>query len=205
MIRSRWVIVIFIAAVMVGGCEDAQSVFMPPKNSPDEFAVYSRAPLSLPPNYALRPPVPGATRPQDIVPRKEAKKAIMGESGGGADIRGAAATPSASANFTASSPGVMALLRDAGGLDADPNIRAAINQETTIFTDQGAQFSDKLLFWHKQKEKGVVLDPDAEARRIRNAKAMGRPITDHNPPPPTIQRSKDRKPKNKSFWDRFFK
>ncbi|MAE43918.1 MAG: hypothetical protein CMF63_02820, partial [Magnetovibrio sp.] len=163
MIRSRWVIAIFIAAVMISGCEDAQSVFMPPKNSPDEFAVYSRAPLSLPPNYALRPPVPGASRPQDIVPRKEAKRAIMGQSGGDANIPGAAATPSASANFAAGSPGVMALLRDAGGLDADPNIRATINQETTIFTDQGAQFADKLLFWNKKKEKGVALDPDAEA------------------------------------------
>lgn len=205
MIRSRWVIAIFIAVVMVGGCEDVESVFSPPKNSPDEFAVYSRAPLSLPPNYALRPPVPGATRPQDVVPRKEAKEAIMGQRGDGANISGAAATPSASANFVAGSPGVMALLRDAGGLDADPNIRATINQETSIFTDQGVLFADKLLFWRKQKEKGVALDPDAEARRIRNAKAMGRPITDHNPPPPTIQRSKDRKPKSKSFWERFFK
>jgi len=178
---------------------------MPSKNSPDEFAVYSRAPLSLPPNYALRPPDPGAVRPQDTAPRREAKKAILGGRGGADNLRGEAATPGTSAKFAGGSPGVMALLRDAGGLDADPNIRAAINQETTIFTDQGAQFADKLLFWHKQKEKGVALDPDAEARRIRNAKAMGRPITDHDPPPPTIQRSKDRKLKNKSFWDRFFK
>ncbi len=205
MIRSRWIIAICIAAAMIGGCENVQSVLSPTKNSPDEFAVYSRAPLSLPPNYALRPPAPGATRPQDVAPRREARKAILGQRVSGDNIRGAAATPGAPADFVAASPGVTALLRDAGGLDADPDIRAAINQETTMFTDQGALFANKLLFWREQKEKGVTLDPDAEALRIRKAKATGSPVTDHNPPAPTIQRSKDRKPKTKSFWDRFFK
>ena len=40
---------------------------------------------------------------------------------------------------------------------------------------------------------------------IRKAKAMGRPVTEHTPAAPTIQRSKGRKPNNKSFWDRFFR
>ncbi|HJN23066.1 MAG: DUF3035 domain-containing protein [Rhodospirillales bacterium] len=205
MIKSRWIIAFSIVAVLIGGCDNTQGIFMPSKNSPDEFAVYSRAPLSLPPNYALRPPDPGAVRPQDTAPRREAKKAILGGRGGADNLRGEAATPGTSAKFAGGSPGVMALLRDAGGLDADPDIRAAINQETSMFTDQGAQFANKLLFWRKQKEKGVALDPDAEARRIRKAKAMGRPVTEHTPAAPTIQRSKGRKPNNKSFWDRFFR
>ena len=32
------------------------------KRSPDEFAVVSRAPLILPPDYGLRPPAPGQSR-----------------------------------------------------------------------------------------------------------------------------------------------
>ena len=33
------------------------------KRSPDEFAVVSRAPLILPPDYGLRPPAPGQSGP----------------------------------------------------------------------------------------------------------------------------------------------
>jgi len=33
--------------------------------SPDEFAVESRAPLTIPPDFDLRPPAPGAARPQE--------------------------------------------------------------------------------------------------------------------------------------------
>ena len=32
---------------------------------PDEFAVESRAPLTVPPDFDLRPPEPGAPRPQE--------------------------------------------------------------------------------------------------------------------------------------------
>jgi hypothetical protein len=32
---------------------------------PDEFAVESRAPLTIPPDFQLRPPQPGAPRPQE--------------------------------------------------------------------------------------------------------------------------------------------
>src|ERR1051326_8023507 len=33
---------------------------------PAEFAVESRAPLTIPPDFELRPPAPGASRPQEV-------------------------------------------------------------------------------------------------------------------------------------------
>src|SRR5690625_1857234 len=47
------------------------------KQSPDEFRVVSRAPLSVPPSFNLRPPAPGAQRPQEATPREEARQAVF--------------------------------------------------------------------------------------------------------------------------------
>ena len=43
---------------------------------PDEFAVESRAPLTIPPEFDLRPPQPGAPRPQDVTAAERARKVI---------------------------------------------------------------------------------------------------------------------------------
>jgi hypothetical protein len=39
----------------LSGCDSAREVFGYNKQAPDEFQVYARAPLSLPPDYNLRP------------------------------------------------------------------------------------------------------------------------------------------------------
>jgi len=44
--------------------------------SPDEFAVESRAPLTIPPEFELRPPQPGAPRPQEATAADQARKVI---------------------------------------------------------------------------------------------------------------------------------
>ncbi|HVH81125.1 MAG TPA: DUF3035 domain-containing protein [Stellaceae bacterium] len=43
---------------------------------PDEFAVESRAPLTMPPDFNLRPPAPGATRPQEVSAASKAQGVI---------------------------------------------------------------------------------------------------------------------------------
>ena len=55
-----------LAVTLLSGCESARKAFSGDKNAPDEFAVYSRPPLSLPPDYRLRPPPPGTFPPQAL-------------------------------------------------------------------------------------------------------------------------------------------
>lgn len=43
---------------------------------PDEFAVESRAPLTIPPEFDLRPPTPGAPRPQEATAADRARRVI---------------------------------------------------------------------------------------------------------------------------------
>jgi hypothetical protein len=44
--------------------------------SPDEFAVESRAPLTIPPDFDLRPPAPGVARPQEVTAASKAQGVV---------------------------------------------------------------------------------------------------------------------------------
>jgi hypothetical protein len=54
-----------LALLPVGGCAQGsvQDALGMSKRAPDEFAVVKRAPLIVPPDFELRPPDPGAPRP----------------------------------------------------------------------------------------------------------------------------------------------
>ena len=55
-----------VGALIVTGCDGAREAIGIGKQSPDEFAIVTRAPLSMPPDYGLRPPQPGVDRPQAV-------------------------------------------------------------------------------------------------------------------------------------------
>ena len=65
---------ILLPALVLGGC----SIFKPKTKSLDEFAVARNAPLVIPPDYSLTPPVAGtaALTPQDA--QQQAIDAIFG-------------------------------------------------------------------------------------------------------------------------------
>ena len=46
--------------------------------TPDEFRVVRKAPLTVPPEYNLRPPTPGSARPQELAPDQQARVAVFG-------------------------------------------------------------------------------------------------------------------------------
>jgi len=64
------------------------------RSGPDEFAVARRAPLVVPPDFALVPPKPGAPRPQEADSGTQALTALFGgtapRSGGETGILGSA-------------------------------------------------------------------------------------------------------------------
>ena len=63
----------------VAGCgSKSGNIFGFEKSAPDEFAIVKRAPLTLPPDYGLRPPRPGLARPQAVSPRDEAQQSLLG-------------------------------------------------------------------------------------------------------------------------------
>src|SRR5438067_7754481 len=60
----------------IAGCGDFKKTIGLEPTLPDEFAVESRAPLTLPPDFDLRPPSPGAPRPQEKSADQQARQAI---------------------------------------------------------------------------------------------------------------------------------
>jgi hypothetical protein len=182
--RGLGLIVVALAAAATVACGDTtRELLGQGKRSPDEFAVYSRTPLSLPPDYGLRPPgttAPGISAPGS--PTADARDALIGRGAGGSTVAAASAGPETSAY----SSGTRALLDRTGGLEADPAIRRVINEETSILADADRSFTDRLMFWREDNPYGTVVDADAEARRIRENQALGQPVTAGRTP--TIER-----------------
>jgi len=65
-----------LLALALTACEDFKKAVGIEKTSPDEFAVESRAPLTIPPDFDLRPPAPGTPRPQEATPSNKAQKIV---------------------------------------------------------------------------------------------------------------------------------
>jgi hypothetical protein len=63
-------------ALLLSACTDLKRSIGLEKTSPDEFAVESRAPLTMPPDFQLRPPQPGAARPQEKSSGQQARQVI---------------------------------------------------------------------------------------------------------------------------------
>lgn len=185
--------VVVIAALLgVVGCGDRSGNILGfEKSAPDEFAVVKRAPLTLPPNYGLRPPRPGALRPQAVSPREEAQKSVIGTAVKPQRTRRNVRAEEQRRIGTRSS-GEVALLKRTGAINVDPDIRDIINREAVgVIGEEDTGFVDSLLFWRDDAPKrpdniDLVVDAKAESRRLRENEILGKPITAGKTP--TIKR-----------------
>ena len=183
--KARWMVCALISAVALtaGGCDSTRELLGGGKRSPDEFLVYSRKPLNVPPNYDLRPPASEAGRAVSNEPVTEARTALLESS-----ASTSSGSVARSAQPAAGSPGQMALLEQTGALTADPEVRAQISRETTVLAEVDQSLTDRLMFWSTPTEYGTVVNPGEEAQRIRENQALGKPVTAGETP--TIERRK---------------
>ncbi len=179
---------ILIAALTValplatGGCSGVKETLGLTKQSPDEFRVVSRAPLSMPPDYNLRPPTPGSPRPQEGTPRDQAAAAVFQYSGNGGLPADAIPPIGEGESETAQSSGESALLQSAGGAGVDPNIRELVDTETAEDEASSRTLADTLTFWRDPAPYGDVVDPAAEQKRLQENAALGKPVTEGETP-----------------------
>ncbi|MDR3518365.1 MAG: DUF3035 domain-containing protein [Azospirillaceae bacterium] len=188
-----------VAALAVAGCSNPRETLGLDRAAPDEFTVVSRAPLSLPPNYDLHPPVPGASRPQEPHARDQAAGALFnGAAGGDSAIASASpvlpdagVTPApvrAAAKTAAPTAAESVFLSHAGAVNPDPAIRAKVDQETTLMIAADRKFVDRLIFWRTPEDPSSVVDAGAEAQRLRANAALGKPVVDGETPTITRER-----------------
>lgn len=131
------------------------------RTAPDEFRVVTIAPLTVPPEYSLRPPAPGQLRPEDIFPDQQARRALFGD-------------------FSSdnASRGEIILAARAGGADANPNVRALIDGETAAVVRKNEGFADRLMFWRPDAvapaaDGAAPIDTEEERRRIAEVTGGG--------------------------------
>lgn len=206
--------VLLVAAGLLAGCSEARQAMGLGKRAPDEFTVVKRAPLSLPPQYTLRPPEPGAPRPQEPSPTEQARQQVLGGGSAGAasQQQGAVAAlgggrPFSQSGFalggaalgntgdrsvsaaTPTTPGMQNFRQQLGLNQADPNIRTTINREHTQLADADRRLLDDLLFWKQAEDRSaVVVDPAAERKRLQENAALG--AAPNKGEVPTIERKR---------------
>lgn len=138
----------------LGACTTVNRALGVDKNPPDEFKVVTQSPLIVPPDFNLRPPVEGASSPDNINPSSDARKAIFGIDTG-----------------SSASLGEKMLVAKAGATETDSQIRAKLDKENANIAHKSESFVDKVLDFKKDKEDGAkdtALDAQKEAKNLEN-------------------------------------
>ena len=158
MSKSITLVAILAATAAVSGCQSFSRAIGAGKSAPDEFRVVTAAPLTLPPDYSLRPPRPGEARPQELEPDAEAHAALFG-----ADVAQNA------------SAGERAFVGAAGAEAVDPTIRDQLDFEGQSIVHRSQSFADRVLsFGGSRAQPSTPLDPAAEQQRLADEEAVRR-------------------------------
>ena len=151
---------VLLAGLGLAGCQSTRVALGMTKVTPDEFRVVTKAPLVVPPDYALRPPAPGEPRPQELQPESAARNALMGAR--------AAEQRSDAEKLLASK---------AGGDKADPLIRYVVDDEFGSVAHKETSFADRVMFWRKDKPEtqGAALSAEqrSDGEKLLASKAGG--------------------------------
>ena len=140
--RMSALLAVAALGVALTGCASAKKAMGGGKNPPDEFAIVTKAPLTMPPDYALKPPRPGETRPQEKSPSERAQQLILGDT-----------------NSAPPTDGELALIQAAGALNVDPNIRDILGAENGGWIEKDASLANRVIFW--RVNDGKVDDAEA--------------------------------------------
>jgi len=145
---TRAAVLVAVTALMgagVTGCGGLGRALGVSKTAPDEFAVVTKAPLVLPPDYELRPPKPGAKRPQELDPTETAKQALFKN-----DLGQPTATPVS---------GEQTVLTSTGGTTPSTSAGGATGTDNKVQVRKSEGFANKLLFG-EQTSDAAATDED---------------------------------------------
>lgn len=151
-------VAVLVAATAASGCSSFSRAIGATRSSPDEFRVMTHAPLTLPPDYNLRPPRPGEARPGESDPASEARTALFGDNVGQQATQGERAFVSA-----------------AGAATADDNIREQIDYEAQGVVRRNEGFVNRVLaFGGSGAPAAAPLNPEQEEARLADEESIRR-------------------------------
>ena len=140
--------------VALAGCQSLRDAAGLAKKSPDEFAVTTKAPLVIPPDFNLRPPMPGAPPANTLDPSSNAEAALFSNTDPQTVANGMRG------NYT---PGEKMLLANAKVQSSDPGIRARLNaDQRAAIQNADRSFTDRILATSATPDNGKPVNADAE-------------------------------------------
>jgi len=151
-----------LCATVLSGCESLRKAAGLQKKSPDEFAVTTKAPLVIPPDFNLRPPTPGAPPSNARDPSTNAELALFSN----ADIQTIAT--GLPGTYTM---GERMLLANAKAQNSDPAIRARLNADQRAVQNADRSFTDRILNTSATRDTGKPINADAEVAKGSKASA----------------------------------
>jgi len=107
--------------------------------SPDEFRVVTKAPLTVPPDYSLRPPGAGQSVPAEVEAAQADNASAFGSTLG--------------ANASASEK---ALVAAAGANAISPMIRTELDYEEFKTIRKPKSVADRVMFWRKDNPEDAA-------------------------------------------------
>jgi hypothetical protein len=152
-----------LCAMALSGCDSVRRVAGLNKKSPDEFAVTTKAPLVIPPDFNLRPPMPGAPPTNQLDPSSNAEAALF------TNVDPQTVANGMRGNYT---PGEKLLLANAKAQRADPGIRARLNADQRASVQNADRsFTDRVLNTGATQDTGKAVNADAEI--VKGSKKTG--------------------------------
>ena len=191
----RLALALVLTAPLLAGCSDGWRTTLGLKQTaPDEFKVAEREPLTMPPSLSELPtPRPGAGRPQATSPRMRAEQALFAGATPGQDTTAATASGGLSGGSDTAqgrlSDGEQRLLARANADAAPEDIREVVAREAEARAEAQRALLEDYIFWRDPELPGEVVDADAEAKRLRDNRAQGKPLTEGEVP---IEEREDR-------------
>ena len=160
------------------------------RRAPDEFVVYSRPPLSVPPEFDLKPPRPGEEGPATASTEAQARATLLGTTAPPATLDEAAAGVDGSVTTAvepvltndAPSGAQSSLLSKAGANAADPAIREKLAADRVAEPEQEKKAQSLYEQIVGDEKKEPVVDAPAEAERLRTNREEGKPVTEGDTP-----------------------
>ena len=140
------------SALAVSACGSIKQGIGLTKVVPDEFVTVSTAPLSVPPEYGLRPPAPGQPRPQELAPESAARQILLGQR-----------------QAVTRTPGEQVLAAEAGAERADPLARYVVDDEFGGLAHKEESWANRIMFWRKD-------DPASQAATVSQTSEGGKTI-----------------------------
>ena len=134
--RSAVLAVLSLSVLLLAGCDTLREEAGMTKESPDEFAVTTKAPLIIPPDFNLHPPSPGAAPLNQQDPTGEAQAALF------ASNDPAVVAANMKGNLTM---GEKMLLAQAGVQNADPTIRGQLQSDAPGMQGADPDFTNQVL------------------------------------------------------------